>query len=210
MWYLEDVVHRHQAVERDRHTVLVKKYRLWSAAKSLDRLIFFFFWMLQRCSYWFWLSFIFNYYDREMVESCACRRMSDSALCLWEACLWLVTLEMGVRYTLHVSYVFFSLHFLPSCFLFHMPLYSLPFLFSISMFPSSHPSFPSLFQMLFSNSLSRILPSSAVIHLSHTIRLVSLPEQLQFKRCQSCFSANCLWSSFTVRSADEASSRKIS
>ncbi|KAJ7417682.1 formin-like protein 2 [Pitangus sulphuratus] len=42
-----------------------------------------------------------------------------------------------------------------------------------------------------------------------TLRLVSLPEQLEFKRCQSCWSATCLWSSFTLGSADEAPGRKI-
>lgn len=47
---------------------------------------------------------------------------------------------------------FFSLRFLPSFFLFHIPLYSLPFLLSMS--PSFHTSFPSLFQILFSNSFS--------------------------------------------------------
>lgn len=61
---------------------------------------------------------------------------------------------------------------------------------------------------------SPILPSASFPPLSSpsscTIRLVSLPEQLQFKRRQSCFSPSCLWSGFTWRSADEASSRKTS
>ncbi|XP_043381575.1 formin-like protein 2 isoform X5 [Chelonia mydas] len=43
-----------------------------------------------------------------------------------------------------------------------------------------------------------------------TLRSVSLHEQLQFKRRQSCFSPNCLWSGFSLHSAGEASSRKIS
>lgn len=99
--------------------------------------------MLQRCSYWFWLSFIFNYYDRETVESCACRRMSDSALCLWKACLWLVTLEMDVRYTLHVSYIFFS-SFPSILFPFsHAPLFLTFFIFHFNVsFLASFISFP--------------------------------------------------------------------
>ncbi|KAL8183312.1 UNVERIFIED_CONTAM: Formin-like protein 2 [Gekko kuhli] len=44
-----------------------------------------------------------------------------------------------------------------------------------------------------------------------TLRMVCLPEPLPFKRRrQSCFSFNCLWSGFSLCSAGEASSRRIS
>ena len=143
-----------------------------------------------------------------MVESCACRRMSDSALCLWEACM-LVTLEMQNSGIYYMSLTFFFSSFPSILFPFsHPPLFLTFFIFHFNVsFLASFIPLPLLNALL---QFSRILPSSALIRLSHTIRLVSLPEQLQFKRCQSCFSANCLWSGFTLRSADEASSRKIS
>uniref|UniRef100_A0ABI7XT81 Formin like 2 n=1 Tax=Felis catus TaxID=9685 RepID=A0ABI7XT81_FELCA len=53
------------------------------------------------------------------------------------------------------------------------------------------------------NSVSRSGRHSA-------LRLVSLPEYLQFKCHQSCSSPCCLWSSFSLHTDDEASNRKIS
>lgn len=115
--------------------------------------------------------------------------------------------KSGIRY---MSLNFLSLHFLPFFFLFFFSISPSHLLFSISMSPSSRPPFPSLLQMSFPDSPFCILPSSVLPPSSCTIRLVSLPEQLQFKRRQSCFSPSCLWSGFTLRSADEASSRKTS
>lgn len=103
------------------------------------------------------------------------------------------------------------------------PPSSLPFL-------SLVPTLPSLFGFLFvallfhssisflivfsSSALSFLIllsPLPPVPFMSYTtIRLVSLPEYLQFKCHQSCSSPCCLWSSFSLHTDDEASNRKIS
>lgn len=102
--------------------------------------------------------------------------------------------KSGVHY---MSLTFFSLNFLPSFFLFHIPLYSVPFLFSISMSPSLHPSFPSLFQTLFSNSLS----------LSSFPPLLSSAFHIPSDRflCLSTFSSNAARAAFQPTASGAAS-----
>lgn len=95
--------------------------------------------------------------------------------------------------------IFFPFSHLPlflSCLTLCANVSSIPFSRSNALSPFSCPS-----------RLSR--PSRCSHLLSHTIRLVSLPDHLELKRCQSCLAASCLWSSFPLRSADEASARKI-
>ena len=63
------------------------------------------------------------------------------------------------------------------------------------------------FLIIISSSLSPFLillsPLPPVPFISHvTTRLVSLPEYLQFKCHQSCFSPCCLWSTFSLHIDD--------
>lgn len=69
-----------------------------------------------------------------MVESCACRRMSDSALCLSEACLWLVMLEMHESGIHYMCLTFFFSSFPSILFPFsHSPLFLTCFIFHFNV-----------------------------------------------------------------------------
>lgn len=124
------------------------------------------------------------------------------------------------RHMVHVAF-----HISKDCLHFFSlpPPSSLPFLSLIPTFPSPfgfllvallfHSAIT--FLIVFSSSalsflflLSALLPVPFISYT--TTRLVSLPEYLQFKCHQSCFSPYCLWSSFSLHTDDEASNRKIS
>lgn len=86
----------------------------------------------------------------------------------------------------------------------HLPLLltclNLPF--NVSSVPFSHSdALPPFSHLSHRSPCSHLLPP--------TLRLVSLPDHLELKRCHSCLAADCLWSSFPLRSADGAAARKI-
>lgn len=98
------------------------------------------------------------------------------------------------------------------------PPSSLPFLSLVLTFPSPF-GFLLVALLVHSAITFLIVFSSAVFFLFlslvpfisyTTTRLVSLPEYLQFKCHQSCFSPCCLWNSFSLLTDDEASNQKIS
>lgn len=101
--------------------------------------------MLQRWFQCLWCVLWFLPTSTENAGSYVWRRVSDPALCLWEACLWSVipeTRKSGIHY---MSLKFFSLHFLPSFF----------FFFFLS--PSHHFYFP--FQCLLPPHIHLFPPS---------------------------------------------------
>lgn len=152
--------------------------------------------------------------------------LCGSWICAWILILYLVIWwhlwlketairSKGIWYMLlfiypKIVYVFFLFFLLPlspfflcsSHFCHFLAFFLLPFCFHSAI---------SLLIVFSSLSCLILLSLPPVPFISYTTtRLVSLPEYLQFKCHQSCFSPCCLWSSFSLHTDDEASNRKIS
>lgn len=112
-----------------------------------------------------------------------------------------------------IVYIFFLFLLLPLSPLFPWSPHFLHLLAFVSFALLFHSAILFLI-VVFSSSLSFLvlLPLLSPVPLISytTTRLVSLPEYLQFKCHQSCFSPCCLWSSFSLHTDDEASNWKIS
>lgn len=110
-----------------------------------------------------------------------------------------------------IVYIFF-LFLLLSPFLSLFPI--LPSLFGFHFIVLLFHSAISFLIVFASSTLSFLIllsPLPPVLFIPYTTtRWVSLPEYLQFKCHQSCFSPCCLWSSFSLHTDDEASNWNIS